>query len=83
RYPGADADAVAGLSLGLAPGETVLLRGPSGAGKSTLLGVLLGMVAPTGGTVTVHGRDGTGADLADLDLDAWRRGVAWVPQQPH
>ncbi|MBN9792969.1 thiol reductant ABC exporter subunit CydD [Pseudonocardia sp. TMWB2A] len=83
RYPGADADAVAGLSLGLAPGETVLLRGPSGAGKSTLLGVLLGMVAPTGGTVTVHGRDRTGADLADLDLDAWRRGVAWVPQQPH
>ncbi|MER5674993.1 thiol reductant ABC exporter subunit CydD [Pseudonocardia alni] len=83
RYPGADADAVAGLSLGLAPGETVLLRGPSGAGKSTLLGVLLGMVAPTGGTVTVHGRDGTGADLADLDLDAWRRRVAWVPQQPH
>ncbi|GAA1873283.1 hypothetical protein GCM10009772_53560 [Pseudonocardia alni subsp. carboxydivorans] len=83
RYPGADADAVAGLSLDLAPGETVLLRGPSGAGKSTLLGVLLGMVAPTGGTVTVHGRDGTGADLADLDLDAWRRGVAWVPQQPH
>ncbi len=83
RYPGADADAVAGLSLDLAPGETVLLRGPSGAGKSTLLGVLLGMVAPTGGTVTVHGRDGTGADLADLDLDAWRRGVTWVPQQPH
>ncbi|GAA4965636.1 thiol reductant ABC exporter subunit CydD [Pseudonocardia tropica] len=83
RYPGSDADAVAGLSLDLAPGETVLLRGPSGAGKSTLLGVLLGMVAPTGGTVTVHGRDGTGADLAGLDLDAWRRGVAWVPQQPH
>ncbi|OLM14416.1 Transport ATP-binding protein CydD [Pseudonocardia sp. Ae505_Ps2] len=83
RYPGADTDAVAGLSLGLAPGETVLLRGPSGAGKSTLLGVLLGTVAPTGGTVIVHGRDGTAAELAELDLDAWRRGVAWVPQQPH
>lgn len=83
RYPGADTDAVAGLSLTLTPGETVLLRGPSGAGKSTLLGVLLGTVAPTGGTVTVHGRDGTDAELAELDLDAWRRGVAWVPQQPH
>ncbi|WP_224388012.1 thiol reductant ABC exporter subunit CydD [Pseudonocardia sp. ICBG1293] len=83
RYPGADTDAGAGLSLGLAPGETVLLRGPSGAGKSTLLGVLLGTVAPTGGTVTVHGRDGTGTDLTTLDLDAWRREVAWVPQQPH
>ncbi len=83
RYPGADTDAVAGLSLTLAPGETVLLRGPSGAGKSTLLGVLLGTVVPTGGTVIVHGRDGTGAELAEVDLDAWRRGVAWVPQQPH
>lgn len=83
RYPGADTDAVAGLSLTLTPGETVLLRGPSGAGKSTLLGVLLGTLAPTGGTVTVHGRDGTSTVLAELDLDAWRRGVAWVPQQPH
>ncbi|MEJ8280106.1 thiol reductant ABC exporter subunit CydD [Pseudonocardia spirodelae] len=86
RHPGATTDALSGLSLRLEPGESVLLRGPSGAGKSTLLGVLLGTVAPTGGRVTVCGPTGDGTDLADLaglDLDAWRRGVAWVPQHPH
>ncbi|MBP2368134.1 thiol reductant ABC exporter subunit CydD [Pseudonocardia parietis] len=85
RYPGASTDALAGLSLRVRPGESVLLRGPSGSGKSTLLGVLLGFVAPTGGTVRIPGRDTAtqAADLAELDLEAWRHGIAWVPQQPH
>ncbi|MEQ3549314.1 thiol reductant ABC exporter subunit CydD [Pseudonocardia nematodicida] len=78
RYPGTPGDALHGLDLDVRPGETVLLRGPSGAGKSTLLGVLLGFVAPSGGQVRADG-----ADLAELDLDAWRRTVAWVPQHPH
>ncbi|MBN9733960.1 MULTISPECIES: thiol reductant ABC exporter subunit CydD [unclassified Pseudonocardia] len=83
RYPGAPADALTGLSLEVRPGESVLLSGPSGSGKSTLLGVLLGFVAPTGGTVRVPGPGCADRELADLDLDAWRRTVAWVPQQPH
>ncbi|BBG02326.1 MULTISPECIES: thiol reductant ABC exporter subunit CydD [Pseudonocardia] len=84
RYPGADADALSGLTLTVRPGESVLLRGPSGAGKSTLLGVLLGFVAPAAGTVRIDGSaPGDGPELAELDLDAWRRTVAWVPQQPH
>ncbi|MBC3192346.1 thiol reductant ABC exporter subunit CydD [Pseudonocardia sp. C8] len=83
RHPGASGEALSGLSLAVRPGESVLLRGPSGSGKSTLLGVLLGVVAPTGGTVRIPDRDGEPADLAELDLDAWRRGIAWVPQQPH
>ncbi len=66
-----------GLSLTARPGEIVRLDSPSGSGKSTLFSVLLGFVAPTGGTVQVGG-----VDLADLDLDAWRRRIAWVPQHP-
>ncbi|RZQ62097.1 thiol reductant ABC exporter subunit CydD [Amycolatopsis suaedae] len=66
-----------GLSLTVRPGETVWLRSPSGAGKSTTLGVLLGFVRPDGGTVRIGGHD-----LADVDLAAWRRQVAWVPQAP-
>ncbi|GAA1380122.1 hypothetical protein GCM10009613_03940 [Pseudonocardia kongjuensis] len=94
RYPGPDGgpggpggtDALSGLSLTVRPGESVLLRGPSGSGKSTLLGVLLGFVAPAAGTVRIDGPGdgpGDGTPLAGLDLDAWRRTVAWVPQQPH
>ncbi|GAA0402607.1 hypothetical protein GCM10009541_52160 [Micromonospora gifhornensis] len=66
------------VSLTIRPGERVAIIGPSGAGKSTLLGLLLGFVTPTRGRVTVGG-----VDLAEADLDGWRRQVAWVPQRAH
>ncbi|MGH3756502.1 thiol reductant ABC exporter subunit CydC [Actinophytocola sp.] len=72
-----DGNAPDGLSLTARPGEIVRLDSPSGSGKSTLFAVLLGFAEPTGGVVQVGG-----VDLADLDLPAWRRRIAWVPQHP-
>ncbi|MEU9741775.1 thiol reductant ABC exporter subunit CydD [Micromonospora chersina] len=66
------------VTLSIRPGERVAVIGPSGAGKSTLLHLLLGFVTPTAGRVTVDG-----VDLAGVDLDAWRRELAWVPQRAH
>jgi ATP-binding cassette subfamily C protein CydCD len=65
-------------SLVVEPGETVALVGASGVGKSTLLDVLLGFVDPAEGRVRVGG-----TDLTDLDMEAWRRQIAWVPQLPY
>jgi thiol reductant ABC exporter CydD subunit len=80
--PGRDALAPAGVSLEVRAGEVVAVVGPSGSGKSTLLAVLLGFVPPDEGFVRLVGGDGSEADLADLDGEAWRRRVAWVPQVP-
>ena len=77
-YPGRDRPALAGPSLDVGPGVLVALTGPSGCGKSTLLAILLGLIQPDSGTVTVGG-----VDLASLDPEAWRSRVGWVPQHPH
>jgi NitT/TauT family transport system ATP-binding protein len=45
-----------GLSLQVREGEFVAIIGPSGCGKSTLLRMMSGILKPTSGTVSLHGR---------------------------
>ncbi len=47
--------AVRGIDFSVARGETVALLGPNGAGKSTTIDMLLGLLEPDGGTVSVFG----------------------------
>ena len=48
--------AVAGLDLAVAPGETLGLIGPNGAGKTTVFNLLSGFLAPDTGDVSFRGR---------------------------
>ena len=67
-YPGARADAVQGINLGIADGEMVVLVGPSGCGKSTLLRMVAGLETITGGTVSIGGKVVNRAEPADRDI---------------
>jgi ATP-binding cassette subfamily B protein len=69
--------ALNGISLAVAPGETVALVGPSGAGKTTMFQMILRFYDPQSGRVTLDG-----IDLRDLDRDAFRKSIALVPQDP-
>ena len=51
-----DKTAVDGLSFTVRPGVVTGFLGPNGAGKSTTMRLILGLDAPTGGSVTVNGK---------------------------
>jgi ATP-binding cassette, subfamily B, bacterial PglK len=52
----------------------VAIIGPSGAGKTTLLDVLLGLLSPSEGVVTVDGMD------IHADIVAWQQRIGYIPQ---
>lgn len=76
RYSGAERDALTGVALRVAPGETVALVGETGAGKSTVVKLIARFYDPTAGAVCVDGHD-----LRALDLPAYRRRLGVVPQE--
>lgn len=75
-YGGADGTAaLQGVSLRIAAHATTAIVGPSGAGKSTLADLLMGLVTPQRGGVSVDG-----ITLGPERLRAWREQVGYVPQ---
>jgi ATP-binding cassette subfamily C protein len=80
-YPGPDSehhDVLHGVSFEIAPLRTTALVGPSGAGKTTLADLVVGLMAPVAGTITVDERPLTGASCT-----RWRESVAVAPQDPY
>lgn len=63
RYPGGEQEAVRGVSLEIAPGETIAVVGENGAGKTTLVRLLTGLYLPTSGAVKIGGQDTRKLDM--------------------
>ncbi|KXU20704.1 thiol reductant ABC exporter subunit CydC [Clavibacter nebraskensis] len=77
RWPGADEDALAPVSLVVRPGETVVVRGPSGSGKSSLAAALARFLESRG-AYELDGRD-----ARSMPPSAVRRIVGLCEQAPH
>jgi len=76
-YPNTTTEALAGIDITVAPGETVALVGETGAGKSTVVKLVARFYDPTAGRVLVDG-----IPLTEIDLGAYRRQLGYVPQEP-
>jgi ABC-type multidrug transport system fused ATPase/permease subunit len=73
-YPAAISPAVNDVSFTVKPGEFVAFVGSSGAGKTSLIDIILGVLQPNSGGVTISG-------LNPLDaISKWPGSVSYVPQ---
>ncbi len=68
---------VRGLTLTVGRGEIVGLLGPNGAGKTTSFYMIVGLVKPEGGTITIDE-----ADITHLPMhERAKRGISYLPQE--
>jgi ATP-binding cassette, subfamily B, bacterial PglK len=73
-YPTRTTTAIDSLSICIEKGEAIGFVGPSGSGKSTLVDIIMGLLTPASGSVSVDGRD------IQRNLRAWQDQIGYVPQ---
>ncbi len=76
RYPGADEDALQGISFTANPGETTAVIGSTGCGKSTLIRLIPRYYDVTEGSITIDG-----IDIRDLSQHRLHELMGYVPQK--
>jgi ATP-binding cassette, subfamily B, bacterial PglK len=74
KYPANDTNALNSINFQVSAGKAVAIVGPSGAGKTSLVDVLLGVLPPTSGSVTVSGKNPLEA------ISTWPGAISYVPQ---
>lgn len=67
-YEGSSVSAVSHVSFSIRTGETTALTGPSGSGKTTILNMLLDLIQPSEGRITLDGKD-----LSTIERSSWLR----------
>ena len=73
-YSGAANDTIRDISLDIAEGRFIAFVGPSGGGKSTLIDLILGLLVPSDGSITISG-------LKPVDvIKKWPGSIGYVPQ---
>lgn len=76
-YSDGDKPVVNNISFFAKPGETIGFVGPSGDGKTTILKLILGLVEPDSGEITMETSDGKKIDVSE----STRRFCSYVPQE--
>jgi len=74
KYPGATINAIEDLTLTIQKGEFVVLVGTSGSGKSTLVDLILGILEPGKGQVTISSHS------PETAISKWPGSIGYVPQ---
>jgi len=74
-YPGQSEQAVEDVTLEICKGDVIAFVGESGAGKTTMADLILGLLDPQSGQITVDG-----VDIRD-NIRGWQQNIGYIPQQ--
>ena len=75
KYEGTEQDAIQNISFTIPHGSLTGIIGPSGAGKTTCVDLILRLLTPTSGALTLDG-----VDVGTISLAVWRKKIAYVSQ---
>lgn len=75
KYPGKFDPALNDISFSIPSGSSIAIIGPSGAGKTTLIDIILGLLIPDTGSITISGVSPAEA------IEKWPGAIAYVPQE--
>ena len=75
KYPGKSDPALNDINFSIPSGSSIAIIGPSGAGKTTLIDIILGLLIPNTGSITI-------SDVSPAEaIKKWPGAIAYVPQE--
>ncbi len=74
NYPKSNKDVLRNISISIKKNQFIGIIGETGSGKSTLVDLMIGLLKPTRGTITVDGKN------ISQNLEDWRGILGYVPQ---
>jgi len=75
KYPGADYESISNLYMDIKFGENIGIVGSTGSGKTTLVDILLGLLTPQSGSISIDGKK-----ITEKNLRSWQSILGYVPQ---
>ena len=74
KYPNSNKDALKNISFKIKAGNSVAIIGETGSGKSTLIDIILGLLEPSKGQITVEGKN------INTNYSMWQRKIGYIAQ---
>ena len=75
-YPNSDREGLSNINFNIPYGSSIGIVGSTGAGKTTLVDILLGLLLPSRGSITVDGKN-----LDHSNIRSWQNTLGYVPQE--
>ena len=75
KYLNSKKESLSNISVNIASNTTIGIVGETGSGKTTLVDLMLGLITPSSGSLSVDG-----VNLGEENIALWQRNIGYVPQ---